>query len=537
MKLVCLDGAEKDSTWELSGSRIIIGRDSLCDVIISDPKLSRIHAEIVRKDQSFVFHDRESRNGSFINNRRIEARTLVAGDRIKIGDTTIKVIEDFQTAEIDWHLDDPLLITMQIPLGGLKNQLEEIIGAPGMVIEERAEIPDEEQVRTAKLIKNLETVYKVGSTINSIRNVDELLDQVAKALMDVFPEVQSVSILLKEKGKDFEPKLVRTRPDIPAEASRISWSIVSQAVKNELCIVANDATHDTRFAASESIMALNLRSVMCAPLVNNGLALGVLYLDNREKPDCFDEDDVALLSALANQSAVALDNSRLYEDVQKAYHEAILALLNTVEAKDPYTRGHSQRTSRYAFGVAQQMGLSEKECGEIKTAAQLHDIGKIGITDIIIGKDSPLSTMEFHSIQDHVLIGEKIIRPIEYLSFAAVLIRHHHEYYDGSGYPDGLKQGQIPLGARIIALTDAFDAMTTQRPYNKPLSFNEALEECKTLRGKQFDPDVVDALVRFIEQKSERRELSGLGMERMEENNVLKLKESAPESHDSPPDL
>jgi len=239
---------------------------------------------------------------------------------------------------------------------------------------------------------------------------------------------------------------------------------------------------------------------MCAPLVHQGEVLGVIYLDNREKPSCFDENDVALLSAMANQSAVAIDNSRLYEDLQKAYHEAILALLNTVEAKDPYTRGHSQRTSRYALGIAQEMGLDEEECKRIKTAAELHDIGKIGVRERIIDKESALSTMEFHSIQAHVITGENILRPIEYLSFVLPMVRGHHEHYCGTGYPDGLKGEKIPLGARILCAADAFDAMTTQRPYNKPLPFKDAMKKLKAQKGKQFDADVVDALDNFLKQ-------------------------------------
>jgi HD-GYP domain-containing protein (c-di-GMP phosphodiesterase class II) len=200
---------------------------------------------------------------------------------------------------------------------------------------------------------------------------------------------------------------------------------------------------------------------------------------------------------------VAIDNSRLYEEIQESYHEAILALLNTIEAKDHYTRGHSQRTSRYAFGIAQELGLTEEECDQIKTAAELHDIGKVGVKDLIIGKESPLSTMEFHSIQNHVLTGESIIKPLQSLYFTLPMIRHHHENYDGSGYPDGLRGDAIPLGARVICVADAFDAMTTQRPYNEPLSFKEALKEIQASKGKQFDPDVVDALVSMVNRNYE----------------------------------
>jgi hypothetical protein len=475
MKLVCAVRGKNDSVWELSELRTTIGRDSTCDIVINDLKSSRLHAEIIREGDSFIFCDKDSLNGSFINNDRVAQHELVPGDQIKIGDTEIRVIEEEFSATIEWHQQEPF-ITTKIPL---------------------------DKIQTEKSIKSLETLYQVGRAINSIQTVEELLDQIAESLLTVFSDVKRVCILLNENGKDLEPKTIKTKTDIPSQPFEISWSIVNAAVKEEVCILANDASHDIRFRGSESILALNLRSVMCAPLVNKGTVLGVIYLDSGEKPDCFDENDVALLSALASQSAVAIDNSRLYEDIQKAYHEAILALMNTVEAKDPYTRGHSQRVSRYAFGIARERGLSEEESKMIKTAAELHDIGKIGVRDLIIGKNSSLSTTEFDLMKDHVLTGENIIRPIEYLSFVLPMIRHHHERYDGLGYPDGLKGDGIPLGAKIIGVADAFDAMTTQRPYNEPLSYKKALEEFKAVKGKQFNPEVVDALVRFVKRNYE----------------------------------
>ena len=499
MKLICIDGVEKDTVWKISGFRAIIGRDSTCDIDIRDPKSSRLHAEIVHEGNRFIFSDMKSQNGSYINDERVTHQVLVNGDRIKIGDTILKIVAEDLYETIEWQKLDPLATT-RIPLDKLESQIRKLVTAPKTISEKDPVIDIERQAQTEKLINNLETLYRVGRTINSIQTVEELLDQIADTVLSVFSEVQLVCILLNEKGEDFESKTIKTRRGVPSQPLQISWSIVNEAVKEEVCILANDAVHDDRFVASESIAAMNLRSVMCAPLINKGAVLGVIYVDNREKPDNFDEDDTALLSALASQSAVAIDNSRLYENIQQAYHEVILALMNTVEAKDEYTRGHSQRVSRGALGIAQEMGLSEEESNRIQTAAELHDIGKIGVRDLIIGKESFLSTTEFDLMKDHVVTGENIIRPVEYLRFAGPMIRHHHERYDGGGYPDCLKGDGIPLGARIIGVIDAFDAMTTKRPYNEPLSFEEALEEFETLKGKQFDPDVVDALVRFIKR-------------------------------------
>ncbi|MDH3930321.1 MAG: HD domain-containing protein, partial [Deltaproteobacteria bacterium] len=488
--------------WELSGSRASIGRDPICDIIIKDPKASRIHAEIIRDGNDFVFYDKDSLNGSCINNDRVTQQVLAPGDQIRIGRTTLQVSEDGFSSNIDWDKEE-VFSTTRIPLDAFASKMNEVASTADILSKEHQEAATEREVRTAKLIRNLDTLYQVGRTINSIQTVDLLMQQIAKTLFDVFSDVQMVSILLKENGEDLEAKLIETRVTDHSVPLKISWSVINEAVTEEVCILAKDASLDDRFSASESILAINLRSVMCAPLVNRGAVLGVIYLDNREKPDCFDEDDVALLSALANQSAVAIDNSRLYEEIQQAYHEAILALMNTVEAKDHYTRGHSQRTSRYALSIAQELGLTEEECDQIETAAELHDIGKVGVKDLIIGKESTLSTMEFHSIQAHVLTGESIIKPIQNLYFTLPMIRHHHEHYDGSGYPDGLRGKAIPLGAKIIGVADAFDAMTTQRPYNEPLSFKEALKEIQASKGKQFDPDVVDALVSVVNRNYE----------------------------------
>ena len=506
MKLICPEGTESDSVWELSGSRTSIGRDPICDIIINDPKASRVHAEIILEGNDFVFHDRESLNGSFINNDRVTQQVLAPGDQIRIGRTTLLFLEDGFSSNIDWDKEE-VLSTTRIPLDTFASNINEVVSTADILSKESQELATERQVRTAKLIRNLDTFYQVSRTINSLLTIDLLLRRIAKTLFDVFSDVQMVCILLKENGEDLEAKLIETRVAGHSRPPSISSSIINEAVAEEVCILAKDASHDDRFSGSESILAINLRSVMCAPLVNRGKVLGVIYLDNREKPGCFDEDDVALLSALANQSAVAIDNSWLHEEIQESYHEAILALLNTVEAKDPITSGHSQRTSLYAYQIAQEMGLSEEESQRIKTAAELHDIGKIGVRDLIIGKESPLSTMEFDSIKDHVLTGENIIKPIEYLRFAGPMIRHHHERYDGLGYPDGLRGDQIPLGARIIGVADAFDAMTTQRPYNAPLSFKEALEEIQASKEKQFDPDVVDALVSIVNRNYDTHDM------------------------------
>ena len=500
MRLLCIEGTKKDSIWELRGDRNVIGRDTKCDIAINDPNLSRTHAEIFREENRFVLYDKNSSNGTRINGDRVTRQVLLPGDQIEIGKTKIEVLEDAPIPDVEWQDQDTHLVTSVIPLDQLSHQLEKAgtsLDIPSAFVKEGA---GKITGLTARLLKNLETVYDVGNDINSVQAIDQLLDKIAEKLLDSFAHSERVCILLQGEDNSFEPRFVKNRTADSKQPLHISRSIVRKSVKEQVCIVANDAAHDDRFSAVESIVAMNLHSFMCAPLATKGTVLGLIYLDNQEKSNCFDENDVALLSALANQSAIAIENSRLYEDLQKAYHESIVALMNTVEAKDAYTRGHSRRTSRYSIGIALEMKLHGKACEEIKTAAELHDIGKVGVRDLIIGKESALSTIEFQDIQSHVLTGESILKPIEYLRFALPVIRHHHENYDGSGYPDRLKGDEIPLEARIVGVADAFDAMTTKRPYNEPLSIRKALEQLESQKGKQFDPDVVDALSRFAIQ-------------------------------------
>jgi len=178
--------------------------------------------------------------------------------------------------------------------------------------------------------------------------------------------------------------------------------------------------------------------------------------------------------------------------------EAIGAMSDTLEAKDEYTRGHSNRVSEYSVLIAKKMNLSDDKISEIRYAASLHDIGKIGVPDSILNKPDKLTDEEYDIIRNHCTIGSDILSNINLISYASNIARHHHERYDGKGYPDGLKGDGIPLGARIVAVADSFDAMNSKRVYREPLDRNIIISELKNNKGIQFDPDVVDALLEIL---------------------------------------
>jgi len=194
----------------------------------------------------------------------------------------------------------------------------------------------------------------------------------------------------------------------------------------------------------------------------------------------------------------------LYTKMRKVYLDTIRALAAAIDAKDPYTKGHSERVAETSIAVAQELNLSDRDIENIEYTALLHDIGKIGIADNILGKESKLTNKEFDKIKEHTVMGAKIIEPVDFLKNSYKAIYHHHEKYNGKGYPDGLKSEDIPILARIIAVADAYDAMGSDRPYRKKLNKDKILKELKDQSGKQFDPEAVKALISVLDRKREK---------------------------------
>jgi putative nucleotidyltransferase with HDIG domain len=193
----------------------------------------------------------------------------------------------------------------------------------------------------------------------------------------------------------------------------------------------------------------------------------------------------------------------LYTKMRKVYLDTIRALAAAIDAKDPYTKGHSERVAETSVALAQELNLSGRDIENIEYTALLHDIGKIGIADSILGKKDSLTSQEFDKIKEHTIMGANIIEPIDFLKNSYWAIYHHHEKYNGKGYPDGIKSEDIPILARIIAVADAYDAMGSDRPYRKKLSKEKILKEFTEQSGKQFDPQIVNALMLILKRERE----------------------------------
>lgn len=263
-------------------------------------------------------------------------------------------------------------------------------------------------------------------------------------------------------------------------------------------------------AAAQGEAVQNVQGYLIAPLRGmHGQVFGLLAVDALCNVG---DDQLRLLDMFARQSASALSNAVLYELVQQSreeiagaykqlnghYLDTISALRSLVDAKDIYTRGHSDRVSYYALRLAREIGLEEAQCERVRVAALFHDVGKVGTSELVLTKQGRLTEEEFAHIKQHPSLGARILSSIAMFKDLPTIVEAHHERVDGSGYPHGLAGESIPMEARIIAIADAFDAMTSDRHYRKSLGLDRAVEEMRKGCGKQFDEILVEAFLRVL---------------------------------------
>jgi putative nucleotidyltransferase with HDIG domain len=263
---------------------------------------------------------------------------------------------------------------------------------------------------------------------------------------------------------------------------------------------AADALQKKLDAVVESASSCLEPNFLAVPLLCKGRALGVLAVERKPGDPPFTSEDTELLQSIGNQAALAVESSELREGEERIYLETISALALAIEAKDPYTRGHSKRVSELAAAIAMKMGLETEDVQDVRCSGLLHDIGKLGVPDSVLRKASELSEAEFDVVKLHPVTGERIVNAVTSLRKLRSGIRHHHEKVNGKGYPDHLTGAEIDKKALIIGAADAFDAMGSDRPYRKAYSPEKIADEIRKCSGTQFDGDVALALLALIEE-------------------------------------
>lgn len=238
-----------------------------------------------------------------------------------------------------------------------------------------------------------------------------------------------------------------------------------------------------------------------SPIAFKGEIKGVVFTGPKLSGEPYGEYDLDIMMFIANSIALGMENSHLVTQLQTTYVSTLRSLISIIEAKDPYTKGHTERVASYAMAIANRLAFDEETLRTILFGSLLHDIGKMGVLDEIIRKPGPLSESEWELMRAHPVVGAQIVEKMEFLTGTIDIVRHHHESWNGKGYPDGLRGADIPLLARIVTVADSFDAMTTDRPYRKALSLDEAVARLEEASGVQFDADVVKVFIKYVREK------------------------------------
>ena len=353
-------------------------------------------------------------------------------------------------------------------------------------------------------IKRLETLIDTSMVFSGILDIDELLDTVMQKAEEVMDAEASSVFRIDERRKDLYFITARGEKGKEAKEIRVPMGkgIVGWVAKHGKPLLVPDVRKDRRwFRGVDEKTKWVTRSIVAVPLIVKGKVIGVAEVLNKKRGRHFDKGDLELFAALGNQIAIAVENASLYSDLDNLFLSSIRAIVEAVDAKDPYTRGHSGRVVEYALMIGRAVTHNKDKLKEIEISSILHDVGKIGIPDRILGKPGRLTRREERYMERHPEFSAAIIEPIEMLKKLTANILHHHERLDGHGYPSGLKDKEIPFVARIICVADAFDAMTTDRPYRRRKSRRAAFQELKRHSGTQFDERLVGILIREIKKQ------------------------------------
>lgn len=347
-----------------------------------------------------------------------------------------------------------------------------------------------------KRVEELQMLNEISQAIISILDLDKLLGVCLELIANKMQVRRSAILLLDQSGKKLAVKAVHgyeLSPPLNQEFT-IGDGVIGWVAAVQEPVLIDEIRRDPRFEQREQLL-FKTGPVTITPLISKGRLLGVVCVNQRTTGEPFRLEDVRLLSTIASQVTVAIENAKLYRALQENIFRTVQALVGTVEAKDPYTSGHSARVTDYALRIARAMELSEQSREILHNACQLHDIGKIGIPEEILHKPGPLTKEEWRTIRSHPVIGERIIRPLDFLKPIRTIVRNHHENWDGTGYPDGLEHEGIPLLTRIVRIADAYDAMTSKRPYReRPKSPEEAFAELRQCADAAFDSHIIGAL-------------------------------------------
>ena len=352
-----------------------------------------------------------------------------------------------------------------------------------------------------KKVLELATLYEMSRSLGSTLELDSLLDSVLDSALRIFDvEIGYVTMVDRDTGV-LEVRAWKGTDLSRTDEATVRNSMSEWVIREGRPLIFNpQAGRDGEGGSERGDSFSGALAALCVPLPSPDGTIGAITVGSRNADQRFTSDDVRLLATIANHVTIAVGNIGLFSSVQEAYLATVRALAAAVDAKDPYTRGHSDGVAAYALRIGEALRFSPEQMIALEMAAYLHDIGKIGISEDILLKPGKLTDAEMSQMRHHPLIGANILKPVAFPWPIAPIVRHHHEHFDGHGYPAGLKTEEIPVLARVLTVADSFEAMVADRPYRRGRSQQEAMLELRRCAGTQFDPRIVEAFIDVLEQ-------------------------------------
>ena len=375
---------------------------------------------------------------------------------------------------------------------------------------------------TDKLLEQVDINYnntlitnEIGQAISRHSTIDDVLNKVIQVSQKRL-DYDRYLILLANKDKtrlefrtgfgysqEYINILTNTAFNLDSPDSRGAFVVSFREQKSFLINDINEIEENLSPRSRLFAKKLGTLSFICCPIICDGESIGVLAVDNVKSKKSFVQSDMSLLMGIASVIGISIRNAELMEDRERQYRSILQVLAASIDARDPLTAGHSEKVTEYSLGICDEMGLARDYREMIRVAALLHDYGKLGVPDSILKKPGRLTEEEYDIVKTHAQKTREILEEINFegiLSQVPKIAGAHHEKLDGSGYPDGLRGDEIPLGARIIAVADFFEALTAERHYRGPMPVEKALGLLEKESEKHFDPEVVTAFIRFFEK-------------------------------------
>ncbi|MDY3555889.1 HD domain-containing protein [Gemmata sp. JC717] len=481
LRLRGLSGEIKGQVWE-SDTQLRAGRIGTLEIVLDDSSVSRRHAEVLHGDDGWYVRDVGSTNGTYVNGVRIGPgeQPLKSRDIVQFGKVAV-IVELTDAVE-----------------GPPSNQ--HVVAAAVSSFDEGIRRLAYDRNHMPRAGEQMLALLRAGHHFVNTQSEDQLLDAVLNDAVSVLEAQRGAIVLAESDGP--EPKMrlraLAVGQGEPPGRFHYSKKLTQRCFASGVSLLYSTLTGDDESKVTQSIADGAMASVLCVLLRTPRKRLGVLHLDRSFWQNPFTEDDLHLADALAAHVSAAIESAQLLRRQKEQFQKTVTVLAQAVELRDDYTGNHTQRVTRYATMLGEKLGLPEDQLELIRIGGPLHDIGKIGIDDAILRKPGRLTGEEYELMKKHTTKGAEILSSIPEMGPIIPIVRSHHERWDGGGYPDGLAGEGIPLLARVVAVADAFDAMTSNRPYHenkkgKPPSW--AFGEVERQAGKQFDPTAAAAFV------------------------------------------